>query len=271
MASSRRGWFGAWRSLSAAVGVAVLAFAGPVRAQDSLSCATAGALAERNWGLPHGLLGAIGKVESGRYDPALGGVAAWPWTINAAGRGQQFGDRDEAIRTVGQLQARGVRSIDVGCFQVNLAHHPHAFASLADGFDPQTNADYAARFLAELQARTGSWESAIGAYHSGTPDLADDYRARVYATWAGRPAREPAMPSGPVMIPMTFPPATAAVAPPPLAVSRLQARLPVVNSGAVVWTVAAQANGVRVWTTAPPKPTPQTRRPQLRGTALAAR
>ena len=274
MASRRRAWFRTGQGLAATA--AILALAGTARAQaqpwlgDSLSCASAGQLAERRWGLPPGLLGAIGKVESGRYDPALGGVAAWPWTINAAGRGEQFADRDTAIRTVGHLQAQGVRSIDIGCFQINLIHHPHAFTSLEEGFDPQTNADYAARFLAELQARTGSWQSAIGAYHSGSPGLARDYRARVYAAWAGRPAPESAQPSGPVMIPVIFPPVRPAPMPPMPTVARLQARLPA-TAGAVVWNVAAQANGVRVWTAAPAHAAPPRRPARGRRTALAAR
>jgi hypothetical protein len=273
MASSRRDRLSTWRGPAAALGAALLAVApGPARAQDVLSCATAGAIAERNWGLPHGLLGAIGKVESGRYNPALGGVAAWPWTINAAGQGFQFADRDAAIQAVWQLQAQGVRSIDVGCFQINLVHHPRAFATLAQGFDPQANADYAARFLSELQARTGSWEGAVGAYHSGTPDLAHDYRAKVYAVWAGRSLPAAAPPAGPVMIPMTFPPVAVAAAPPPPTLPPPQPGLPKVNSAAVVWNVAAQANGVRVWTAAPPAqhPSPQ-RHAKARMTTLAAR
>ena len=36
---------------------------------------------------------------------------------------------------------RGVRQVDVGCMQINLQSHPHAFASLEDAFDPGSNAD----------------------------------------------------------------------------------------------------------------------------------
>jgi hypothetical protein len=153
---------------------AVLTGAPPARAQSAaMSCAEAGAVAERSHGLPPGLLAAIGKIESGRYDDRSGGIAAWPWTINAAGQGHHFDDKDSAIRTVAYLQGRGVRSIDVGCFQINLVHHPRAFASLDEGFDPMANADYAGRFLSELHARSGSWSDAVGAYHSGTPELGD--------------------------------------------------------------------------------------------------
>jgi hypothetical protein len=76
------------------------------------------------------------------------------------------------------------RSIDIGCLQVNLLHHPNAFASLAEGFDPAANARYAARFLVELRNRLGGWLPAIGAYHSATDWRAEPYRARVLANWA---------------------------------------------------------------------------------------
>ena len=45
--------------------------------------------------------------------------------------------RQQAVAAVQALQARGVRSIDVGCLQVNLMYHPIAFASLDDAFDPR--------------------------------------------------------------------------------------------------------------------------------------
>lgn len=188
--------------------------------------------AERSWGLPAGLLAAIGKVESGRPDAQGGG---WPWTINAAGRGQHFASKAEAIRAVGQHQARGVRSIDVGCFQINLIYHPAAFASLDEGFDPRANAQYAARFLSELQQRAGTWEDAIAAYHSATPGRGDAYRARVYAAWFGAPARTLA--PTPASVPASAPVRVAA--------------LP--GAKAVVWTVAAQSMGMRVWTAATPR------------------
>ena len=87
----------------------------------------------------------------------------------------------------------GVRSIDVGCGQINLMHHPDAFPSLEVAFDPQANAAYAAKFLKELFARTGDWNKAAGMYHSATPGLGDEYQRKVLAVWPeeqhGLPAR----------------------------------------------------------------------------------
>jgi hypothetical protein len=146
-------------------------------------CRAAIAEAERGANLPRGLLQAIGRVESGRRDPETGQFAPWPWTINAEGEGKYFPTREAAIAHVRQLQARGVRIIDVGCMQVNLHHHPNAFASLEQAFDPLTNARYAARFLTELNGGRADWRQAAGHYHSQTPERAGPYREQVLAAW----------------------------------------------------------------------------------------
>ncbi|MCA3357616.1 MAG: transglycosylase SLT domain-containing protein [Roseomonas sp.] len=146
-------------------------------------CRAAISEAERGANLPRGLLQAIGRVESGRRDPETGQFAPWPWTTNAEGVGNYFPTREAAIAHVRQLQARGVRIIDVGCMQVNLHHHPNAFASLEQAFDPLTNARYAARFLTELNGGRADWRQAAGHYHSQTPERAGPYREKVLAAW----------------------------------------------------------------------------------------
>ena len=164
------------------------------------ACDMAGAEAEKRFELPSGLLRAIGRVESGRRDPATGRVAAWPWTINAEGRGQSFQTRAEALAATRGLKASGIASIDVGCFQINLVHHAAAFPTLEDGFDPRSNADYAARFLVLLRTKTGSWDGAIAAYHSSTPERGVPYRERVVAGWP-RDGQETAAVASPVPVP----------------------------------------------------------------------
>src|SRR5580658_2565403 len=158
------------------------AFAQP--GYDSLNpCEQAGVAAERDGGLPDGLLLAIGRVESGRWDPVRGRMTPWPWTINAAGKGQFFETKDMAAQTVKALADGGTRSIDVGCFQISLLYHPAAFSSLEQAFDPDANARYATRFLLSLFGRTGSWEAAVEAYHSADPTLGFEYRQQVFSTW----------------------------------------------------------------------------------------
>jgi hypothetical protein len=160
--------------------------ASAARAQDadpSAACEQAAEAAERAYALPPGLLGAIGRVESGRWDAAAGRTRPWPWTLNAEGTGAFPPDHASAVAAVTALQARGARSIDIGCFQVNLLQHPAAFPSLVDGFLPGINADYAARFLLRLYDRTGGWPKAVAAYHSATPGLGDSYWAKVSMAW----------------------------------------------------------------------------------------
>jgi len=148
-----------------------------------LSCAPAIVAAEDAQRLPPRLLEAIAQVESGRPDQATGRLQPWPWTINAEGQGAFFATEAQAIAAVRDLQVRGVRSIDVGCLQVNLMYHPAAFATLEQAFDPRANAAYAARFLNDLHAASNDWSSAIAAYHSQTAALGADYRRRVLALW----------------------------------------------------------------------------------------
>ena len=147
-------------------------------------CGAAIAAAEREAGMPAGLLGAVAKVETGRRAPD-GSVQPWPWSYNAAGDGRYAASNAEALQEVRAIQARGVRSIDIGCMQINLLHHPDAFPSLEAGFDPTTNVAYAVRFLRSLQARTGDWHQAVALYHSATPERGLIYQQRVMAALSG--------------------------------------------------------------------------------------
>ena len=219
--------------------------AGTARAQSAFAsgaatpetvCGAVGTEAERGWGIPDGLLSAIGRTESGRYDAAMGRVAAWPWTINAAGRGQQFASREDAIMAVRLLQMRGVHSIDVGCFQINLMFHPNAFGSLEQAFEPRSNAQYAARFLTDLHERNGTWDAAVGGYHSATPGVGEAYRNRVLADWlAGSRSGYAAAVVSAVPVSVNLARVTYAPAP---AMPAGQPR---------VWAMASQAMGIRVW------------------------
>lgn len=183
--------------LGQAAGFSHTAWSQPAPRDPWTTCAQAAAAAEQAAGVPAGLLLAIGKVESGRVDPATGRVAPWPYALNIEGRGLYPDSADAAMAEVSAAQAAGARSIDVGCFQISLLHHPNAFATLGDAFEPAHNANYAARFLTELRGRMPSWELAAGGYHSLTPLFAEPYAARVMSAWAGA---DPAMPFGQPML-----------------------------------------------------------------------
>ena len=164
---------------------------------DANVCRAAIAGAEAGTAIPSRLLSAIAVVESGRRDPATGSVSPWPWTINVEGVGHLYDSKADAIAAVQAFRARGARSIDVGCMQVNLLYHADAFSSLDEAFDPAANARYAARFLLQLYGQAGSWPRATGAYHSWTPELGDDYARKVLAVWDSerdRPADLPPLP-----------------------------------------------------------------------------
>ncbi len=171
----------------AVVLLALLAVAAEARAAsppaEGASCSAAIQAAERRHRIPARLLHAIGLVESGRAGGAGRAAASWPWTVNIAGVGSYLDSRTAAIAAVEQARSAGIRSVDVGCMQVNLVHHPAAFASLEQAFDPQANADYAGAFLASLFRETGSWPAAAQAYHSRMADRGARYGRRVMAAW----------------------------------------------------------------------------------------
>lgn len=180
---------GLW-ALSGIAGAVLLVFSGasaqvqtgPSNA-DLAVCQRHVQSSERAQRIPQGLLAAISLVESGRGLGPDGSLVAWPWTINAAGEGQYFDTKEEAIATTRQLIDDGLRSIDIGCMQINLRYHPDAFASLEHAFDPARNVAYGASYLRQLHRLQGSWPKAVERYHSSDDGRRADYRDKVLATW----------------------------------------------------------------------------------------
>jgi hypothetical protein len=154
----------------------------PAAEDPSALCDRAAEQAARETGVPLAVLRAIALTESGRRRD--GRLRPWPWTVNMEGAGAWFDTADAALAYVNAHHARGARSFDVGCFQVNFRWHGHAFASLEEMLHPLANARYAARFLADLHAAFGDWSRAAGAYHSRTPEHAERYRRRFDALLA---------------------------------------------------------------------------------------
>ena len=150
---------------------------------DADRCGAAIREIEAGASLPPGLLTAVAVGESGKYDPGRRGVAPWPWTVNNQGEGRYFATAAEAIAHVAALQRSGQRSIDVGCMQINLMHHPDAFASLEEAFDPGHNVGYGAEFLRQLQDETQSWTRAVERYHTADIERGRAYRLKVYERW----------------------------------------------------------------------------------------
>lgn len=155
----------------------------PADADPWRLCKQAIAAAEKAHRLPRHLLAAIALVESGRRRESGKGYTPWPWTITAEGKGRFLDSKEGAIEAVQELRSRRIRNIDVGCMQVNLHYHPRAFSDLDAGFDPATNATYAARHLRALFRETGSWGNAVSLYHNGKFRVNRQYRIRVMKVW----------------------------------------------------------------------------------------
>jgi Transglycosylase SLT domain len=151
-------------------------------AQVSSLCTTHFTRAETRYGIPKHLLLAIANTESGRYNHGLKRVLPWPWTLNIAGSGSYYGNMHDAVTAVNRAKQSGTTSIDVGCMQVNLKHHPRAFTSVQDALTPSRNIDYAAKFLRSNFDELGSWPKAIAAYHSRSRK-GQNYFALVQKRW----------------------------------------------------------------------------------------
>lgn len=139
-------------------------------------CEHAALAVSKETNVPLEVLRAISLTETGRKNSE--GFLPWPWTVNMEGAGKWFDTRSEAQAYVDKHFARGARSFDVGCFQINYRWHGQAFQSVEEMFDPMANARYAASFLSDLYSEFGDWKKAAGAYHSRTPKFAKKYSAR---------------------------------------------------------------------------------------------
>lgn len=149
-------------------------------------CEDAATFAAERHSIPAQILRTLTLAETGRT--LNGTLRPWPWAINHAGEGHWFASQEEMLAHAETLVASGQRNFDIGCFQLNYRWHGEAFSSLAQMSEPETNAAYAAWFLRSKYTALGSWQSAVGAYHSQTEVLANAYLARfeaVFAQWVG--------------------------------------------------------------------------------------
>jgi hypothetical protein len=169
---------------SALLVAAVLAWASPgVAGPVDELCGVLAHQAERDEGIPRGLVHAVALAESGRWLADERTTRPWPWTVTAGGDSFYLPSRSAALSKVHELLAEGRSNIDVGCMQVNLGYHGHEFASVAEALEPARNVAYAARFLKSLHQETQSWAHATARYHSRDPDRGQAYRTKVFRLW----------------------------------------------------------------------------------------
>ena len=165
-------------ALTAVIGIGQAA-AGPV---DGV-CAALARQAEREQGIPPGLVQALALAESGRWFADEGVTRPWPWTVTAGADSFFLPSKLAAMRKVHELRTEGRSNIDVGCMQINLGYHGDAFASVAEALEPASNVAYAAQFLKQLRDETRSWARATARYHSRHPARGRAYREKVYRFW----------------------------------------------------------------------------------------
>lgn len=146
---------------------------------ESKKCSGMFAYFERKLQLPKDSLHAISLQETGRKHSKHEIRIVWPWTINVEGKGYHFRTKREAVRFAKAQLRAGKESIDIGCMQINLKHHPEAFNSLEQAFSPKINIAYGAMFLRQKYDQLGSWDKAIGHYHSAHNERAENYQKSV--------------------------------------------------------------------------------------------
>lgn len=119
--------------------------------------------ASAEYGVPVGILYAVGLAETGKKG------SLQPNAMNIEGKAVFPSSRGEALRIFADAKKSGAKLIDVGCMQINERYHGSHFAGIADMFDPHRNVDYAARFLVDLKKQHVTWSMAVARYHAG-PD-----------------------------------------------------------------------------------------------------
>ena len=162
--ATRRRATAPWRRLRNALTAAFISsLAGTAAALAGNACEAEILRAAQRYDVPAGILYAVGLAETGRKG------SLHPFALNIEGKAVFARSAQDAERAFREARAGGVRLIDLGCMQINHHYHSEQFASLRHMLDPRLNVDYAARFLAKLKQRHGSWSMAVARYHAG-PD-----------------------------------------------------------------------------------------------------
>lgn len=126
-------------------------------------CETEILRASAAYGVPVGILYAVGLTETGKKG------SLQPYAMNIDGKPIFPASRAKALSLFDEAKSHGAKLIDLGCMQINQHYHGSHFASVSDMLDPRRNVDYAARFLVNLKRQHISWSMAVARYHAG-PD-----------------------------------------------------------------------------------------------------
>ncbi len=122
---------------------------------------------------------AVALTESGQ-STMTAEFRPWPWTLSIDKQPHYFRDRESAESALKDAINRKVKQLGVGLFQIEYRYHADRFETVESMLDPYTNSRIAAEIFSEgLDRSNGDVWSAVGAFHTTTPKLADAYRTRV--------------------------------------------------------------------------------------------
>ena len=140
------------------------------RADDS--CIFHAAEAERELGIPNGLLQSLAKVESGQEDN--------PFALSIGGREIHARDSKAAAKYLRDRRGNFRSNTYVGCMQLSLSVHRSEFGAVERMIDPRQNVWYAARMLNRLHTEEGNWRVALVRYNGGTTRTSQNYVCKVW-------------------------------------------------------------------------------------------
>lgn len=129
--------------------------------------------AEKKYGIPSGLLEAMGRVESTHN----------PWAINVNKKGRGYSNKKKALKIIKEARLKGATNINIGCLQLHWYHHLKNFKSIHDMIDPKQNVMYAAKYLKHLIKRYKSLSMAVRRYNSPSKKNNMRYLKKVAKSW----------------------------------------------------------------------------------------
>lgn len=134
-------------------------------------------LAAQAAGVPSHVLYGVALTESGTR--LSHGIRPWPWTLNIAGEGFRFKNRQAACTALlSAIEMVGAKRVDAGLGQINIGWNGHYFNTPCEALDPYKNLRIAARLLRGHYDDTGDWVRAAGKYHHPAEGIyAKRYRA----------------------------------------------------------------------------------------------
>lgn len=130
--------------------------------------------AERELGIPSGLLLAVALVESGYAG------APSPYAVRIGRKAVYADSAVEAARHLRDAKGAVRSNVTIGCMQLSPVHHRAHFQPLERIADPVENVRHAARYLVSLHTGGVNWDVALRRYNGGKGIKGRNYRCKVH-------------------------------------------------------------------------------------------